>query len=70
MNTSIHATRVDEVQSSGSGPDLIGMASFTEQRGRTGTLSMFFDSADDVQAAANALASLAKQMRKREREAA
>lgn len=27
---------------------------------------MFFDSADDAQAAANGLASLAKQMRKRE----
>jgi len=63
MNTSIHSTKLEAVQASDSSLEVTGMASFAEQGGRTGTLSMFFDSADDVQAAANGLASLAKQMR-------
>jgi len=64
MNTSIHATKLEDVEVlKGSSQ---GVACFAEQHGRNGTLSMFFDSADDCQAAANGLASLAKQMRKRE----
>lgn len=64
MNTSIHSTKLEEVEALGHSAH--GMANFVEQGGRNGTLSMFFESADDVQAAANGLASLAKQMRKRE----
>lgn len=63
MNTSIHSTKLEDVEALKSGN---GMASFAEKDGRTGTLSMFFESADDCQAAANGLASLAKQMRKQE----
>lgn len=64
MNTSIHCTKLEDVEVlKGSGQ---GMANFAEQGGRGGTLSMFFESADDAQAAANGLVSLAKQMRKQE----
>lgn len=66
MNTSIHSTKLEDVKASESQGYVSGMANFAEQHGRNGTLSMFFDSADDCQAAANGLASLAKQMRKRE----
>lgn len=66
MNTSIHRTKLEDVQASTSSFGAPGAAYFVEQGGRTGTLSMFFESADDCQAAANGLASLAKQMRKRE----
>jgi hypothetical protein len=66
MNTSIHATKLEDVRTYETKGQLSGMANFAEQGGRNGTLSMFFDSADDCQAAANGLASLAKQIRKRE----
>ncbi len=66
MNTSIHSVKLEEVQACQTSVGVTGRADFREQHGRNGTLSMFFDSADDAQAAANGLASLAKQMRKRE----
>ncbi len=66
MNTSMHNTKLEDVKASNSDFGAPGMANFAEQGGRNGTLGMFFESADDAQAAANGLASLAKQMRKRE----
>lgn len=66
MNTSIHSTKLDDVRASELDGRPTGRAHFVEQGHRTGTLDVFFDSADDCQAAANGLASLAKQMRKRE----
>ncbi|WP_428398237.1 hypothetical protein [Marinobacter salarius] len=64
MNTSIHSTKLEDVEVLSHSEQ--GRADFREQGGRNGTLSMFFESADDCQAAANGLASLAKQMRKQE----
>ena len=63
MNVSMHQVRLANAQAFESSEGISGFADFEEQGGRTGTLSMYFGSAEDCQAAADKLAELAEQMR-------
>lgn len=63
MNAYMHQTAICDAVAQKSEAGVIGRAEFTELGGRTGTLSMFFNSPDDCQEAADRLAQLAKEMR-------
>ena len=66
MNVSMHQVRLANAQAFKSSEGTQGFADFEEQQGRTGTLSMYFRSAEDCQAAAEKLAELAEQMKEQE----
>lgn len=63
MNTSMHQVRIANAQAFKSSEGVAGFADFEEQGGRSGTLSMYFGSAEDCQRAADRLAELAEKMR-------
>lgn len=66
MNVSMHQVAICDAVAQKSDGAVNGHAHFVEQGGRTGTLSLFFQSAEDCQAAADGLAELARQMREGE----
>lgn len=63
MNVSMHQVRLANAQAFESSEGISGFADFEERGGRTGTLSVYFGSAEDCQKAAEKLAELAKQMK-------
>lgn len=65
MNVSMHQTAICDAHVGRAEGSVNGYAHFTELGGRTGTLTMFFNSPDDCQEAADRLARLAKEMRER-----
>ena len=66
MNVSMHSPAIVDAHAYTGSIGICGSANFEEQGGRTGSLSMFFDSSEDCQEAADKLAELAEQMRKYE----
>lgn len=63
MNAYMHQTAICDAVAQKSEAEVIGRAEFVELGGRSGRISMFFNSPDDCQEAAERLAQLAKEMR-------